>query len=71
MKPTIAEIPLPAAASTDSPKRFNFERAGFDAAGFMPIAFRRDAIPPSGVKTREVGLATFYRQPVVLSRKNP
>jgi hypothetical protein len=37
VKPTIPEIPVPAAASTDSPFRSNFERAGFVTDGFMSI----------------------------------
>jgi hypothetical protein len=50
VKPTIPEIPVPAAASADRPYASNFKRAGFDTDGFMSIWFRRDAIPPSGVK---------------------
>jgi hypothetical protein len=59
VKPTIPENPVPAAASTDSPIRSNFERTGIVTDGFASIQFRRDAIPPWGVKNTGVGACDF------------
>ena len=65
------KTPAPVAASIDSPCGSILEHAHFVADAFISINVGRDSIPPMGEKTREVELATYYRQSVILSRKNP
>jgi hypothetical protein len=65
------KTPAPVAASIDSPCGSILEHADLVADAFISINVGRDSIPPMGEKTREVELATYYRQSAVLSRKNP